>query len=111
MEPASLQRGSEGKIIGNWIKAVLWARKGLPHFIKNLLWSYSVTFCFVMARRWEDGGSYESTRLHCRLSPRAALSLLCVWCSKDTHGLLQGGKYPTVFGGADILLITVHATE
>jgi len=45
------------------------------------------------------------------LSPRAALSLFHVWCSKDTRGLLQGGRHSTVFGGADILLITVHATE
>jgi hypothetical protein len=31
--------------------------------------------------------------------------------AKIPHSLLQGGRYFTVFGGADILLITVHAME
>src|SRR5947209_8618515 len=50
LKPASLQRGSEDKMVGNWIKAVLWARNALPHFIRNLHLALSYLFVLVMAR-------------------------------------------------------------
>jgi hypothetical protein len=72
---------------------------------------YSTAFCFVMARRWEGGAIMHRPDCiagfrHVLLYPYFEFDV-----AKIPHSLLQGGRYSTVFGGADILLITVHATE
>jgi hypothetical protein len=94
---ASLQRGSEDKIVGTWIKAVLWLRNKLPRFIRNLLGLILSLFGLVTARRWEDGAIMNqpdciAVSRHVLVYPYFAFG-----AAKIPHGLLQGGTYCTSF--------------